>query len=256
MESSPSEPTSPSRSSASPHAPLRDASPPSSACRLATATSASPPRAIDSQKACLHVAVYDADGGTLSARISTDANAPLATLVDTLLGALPCPEPCPQPGDGRLLAVGSSLYYAGEYPAEIVRFLTTRGHPPSVTLVRDALVRDVAPRVGAVCALVHNGDCEHAVIFEGVCAPPPTAATTTLPGVRVLWRRRPRVRPCDVCGVAAATVGAIGHPIADKSPFLFCAGCHALAGKLPSVHGNGCREFPLEDPLGKAKTSN
>lgn len=212
MDSSPSEPASPSRSSASSHAPLRDASPSSSACDLAAATSASCPTGIDSRKASLHVAVYDADGGTLSARVSADVDAPLASLVDALLGALPCPESRPQPGASRLLAMGSSLYYEGEYPAEIVRFLPTSGHPACVALMRNTLVRDIAPRIGAVCALGHDGDCEHAIIFEELCAPPPST-TTTLPPVRALWRRKPRVRPCDVYGVAAATFGVIGDPI-------------------------------------------
>lgn len=232
---------------------IASAGPPLSAHELAAAVSDRFRTGAGPRSAVLHVAAYDSEGGALSARVSADVDASLQSFIETLLGTLLCLAPGLQAERSILLAVGSSLYYKGDYPSAVERFLTSRGKPPCVTPIGGMLLRDLSPILGAVCTLVHNGDCEHAVIFDDLYAPPPLP--TPQPPVRVLWRRGARVRPCDVCGVAAATVAVAGHPLADKSPFLFCAGCRAMAGALPVNAGHGCGEFPLEDPLGKTTSS-
>lgn len=184
----------------------------------------------------VEVAVYDAEAPTKSVELRLPVLAPLTQLID----ALPCTAVVVDNASVRAMRTTVMLYINGvlyvdhrfgnvDYATPIARFLRGRGRRvPTVRLNERTRLLDLTVQIGVPYVLVHRGDCEHVFIFTDVYKEYAHKRGEVME-TEVLWRRYPRVVPCDVCGVRYAHKFTIGDRLAETNPYNFCAACYHLA---------------------------
>lgn len=107
------------------------------------------------------------------------------------------------------------------------------GSVPAVPIVQlgqaNVTIADLTVRLGQPYLFLHNGDCEHALVFTDVFHDVQAPELEDAPLVQVTWSRGMRVIPCDVCKVRMAVKYALDDNLADESPFHYCTECFEMA---------------------------
>lgn len=176
------------------------------------------------------VAVYDAEAPTKSVELGFASTYALTELIDRV----PCTARVAEESGGRVPLSAGFLYIAGvlyadhrfgstDYETPVVSFLEAQGMRVEKVLLDNKPVcfEDLSVQLGVPYVYVHDGNCEHLIIFRDV-----RAASGPPRPPRVLWSKPPRVRPCDICKVRCATKFTFGDRLADASPFHYCPQCY------------------------------
>lgn len=192
----------------------------------------------------VHLVVYDSDAATACTKLAIAGAASLASVIDTIRSTLPCDTS----GSGGMLCISSTLYAddreasSTDYVTAVQTFLRKHSCPTNAVSIaqENPRIRDIRPRLGRPYLYVHDGDCEHRIIVTDIRESAHQLPTT----VQTLWRRPPRVHPCDVCTTRHARFCTLDDPLAEASPFYYCSACHAHA------HSDSLTTtIPLRDPL-------
>ncbi len=186
--------------------------------------------------------IYDSRTGTATARLSASSTAPLTHL----FAAIPCTTVTPT---SSVLYVNNVFYEhthpsCADYSSSLADFILTHRKTalPQPTILRftgsdDApKVHALRPILGKPYVYIHDGDCEHRVIFTDVRRARTNAAERGQ--VRTLLSWVPRIQSCDVCYIRAARYAVFSDKLAPYSPFHYC---------------NPCRERAYPDPFERAQ---
>lgn len=176
------------------------------------------------------IAVYNSQSPAKSAEFTLSASAPLMTLINQMpCTARPHLIDAPSPA---VLYIGNTIYHytlprRPDYGKPIQKFLrqncTTK--PPELLPITSTspTIEQLTLTLGLPYPFLHHADCEHLIIFTDIYQ------THQKPPVSEVQHRPPRLNPCDVCSRRAADRFTVGDPLADASPFHYCAECFRLA---------------------------
>lgn len=182
------------------------------------------------------IAVYDSEAPTKSLEVVYNADEPLTRFVDHV----PCTylEAC-IPNANKRAPTQSFLYIEGviycdtrfgdaDCCAPVKKFLDERGKRTTVVDMVKARtkLRELKVKLGFPYVFLHNGSCEHLFIVRDVTK---RAHLSGQEPFKVVWKRAPRVRPCDVCQVRYAEKFVFGDRLAESSPFHYCEQCYRRA---------------------------
>lgn len=190
------------------------------------------------EKSPVHViaAVYDAEAPTKSVELRFSDRSALVDLID----GIPCtaraalPKASTEIRSTAVVFIEGSLYVdhrfdVSDYETPIHDFLTSRGKVVRIVQLSEQtiLFSDLEIRLGQPYVFLHNGDCEHIFLFTDVYHDYSISRNKNKDESRhcEIWRRSPRVTPCDVCRARMAVKFTTKDPWVDTIPFHYCETC-------------------------------